>query len=74
MKFEKGKGDWEKLVAIMQENDFSTADFLAVICASLAKYKTQHFETRLAVAGYLWKIKIEKEVYDLEVLQNENGN
>lgn len=59
--FRRGQGDFDKLADFMEANNFSTADFLAVVCASLAKYKAKEFKTKLGVAGWQWDIRLVKE-------------
>jgi hypothetical protein len=52
---------WENLYNFMDENEFSCLDFLAVICASLLKYKVNKFNTELMLQGVKFKISITKE-------------
>lgn len=65
--FEHGSGDWEKLYNFMDENDFSCADFLAVICAHLLennlKAAWRVFKTEIMAAGVKFKITIEPEFW-----------
>ena len=58
--FEHGKGDWDKLLTFMDNNPFSIADLLAVICANLAKEKDKNFCTTLNVGGENFFIQIKK--------------
>jgi len=58
--FEKGQGDWDKLADFIDENDFSQADMLAVICASLLREPEKNFCTTLMVAGENFFIQIKK--------------
>lgn len=52
---------WENLYNFMDENEFSCQDFLAVICASLLKYKENNFDTEIMLQGVKFKINIIKE-------------
>ncbi len=58
--FERGTGDWEKLGNSMDENDFSRADMLAVVCASLLKEPEKNFCTTLMIQGEKFFIQIKK--------------
>lgn len=58
--FDHGNGDWEKLYEFMDNNDFSCADFLAVVCASLNKFPQTEFKSKLMVGGIEFNINIEK--------------
>ncbi len=58
--FERGKGDWEKLGDFMDENNFSRADMLAVVCASLLKEPEKNFCTALMIQGEKFFIQIKK--------------
>lgn len=58
--FEKGKGDWDKLLAFMDDNPFSISDMLAVICANLVKEKEKNFCTTLMVGGENFFVQIKK--------------
>lgn len=58
--FEHGKGDWDKLLTFMDNNPFSIADMLAVICANLVKEKDKNFRTTLNVGGENFFIQIKK--------------
>ena len=64
--FKRGTGDWDKLLNYMDENDFSCADFLACICASLLdslRLKWQVFKTEIMLQGVKFKITIEPEMW-----------
>ena len=65
--FDRGSGDWEKLYNFMDENEFSCADFLACICASLLnndlKFKWQNFKTEIMIQGVKFNITIEPEIF-----------
>lgn len=60
--FEHGQGDWEKLYTFMDENNFSCADFLACVCASLNGYPNEdkNYKTELMVGGTKFNIQIKK--------------
>ena len=63
--FEHGaaKERFDDLADYMDKNDFSCADFLAVVCAHISGYPQKVFETELACGGYKWKIRLEKEPF-----------
>ena len=58
--FERGKGDWDKLYDFMDKENFSRADFLACVCASLLREPENEFGTELGVGGIKFEIKIRK--------------
>lgn len=53
---------WERLFTFMERNEFSVSDFLACVCASLARYgdNDNDFETQLGVGGRIYDVKITK--------------
>ena len=59
--FERGQGDWDKLCDFIDNNNFSTLDALALVCAHLVAYKQKHFDTRLMAGGVEFDIKITKK-------------
>ena len=59
--FERGKGDWDKLYDFMDKENFSRADFLACVCASLLREPDNEFETRLMIQGVEFEINIRKK-------------
>lgn len=58
--FERGTGDWEKLADFIDENDFTRADMLAVVCASLLREPEKNFCTTLMIQGEKFFIQIKK--------------
>jgi len=58
--FEKGTGDWEKLLNFMDENNFSCGDYLACICAHLSTQPEQIFSTQIMIQGEKFFIQIKK--------------
>lgn len=59
--FERGNGDWDKLYDFMDKENFSRADFLACICASLLREPENGFVTQLMVQGVKFNINIRKK-------------
>ena len=61
--FEHGaaKERFDDLGEFAEKHNFSCSDFLAVVCAKLAGYPQNTFETGLMVAGHEFKIRIEKK-------------
>ena len=59
--FDRGNGDWDKLYDFMDKENFSRADFLACVCASLLREPDKEFETRLMIQGVEFEINIRKK-------------
>ena len=59
--FDRGKGDWDKLYDFMDKENFSRADFLACVCASLLREPDSEFDTRLMIQGVEFGINIRKK-------------
>lgn len=59
--FERGEGDWDKLYDFMDKENFSRADFLACVCASLLREPEKEFETELGIGGIKFEININKK-------------
>ena len=59
--FERGEGDWDKLYDFMDKENFSRADFLACVCASLLREPENEFVTELMIGGIKFKIDINKK-------------
>ena len=60
--FERGAGDWEKLIDFMEKNDFTCLDFLSCICSNLLHESEKDFKTELMLQGVIFKIEIKKDV------------
>ncbi len=58
--FKHGEGDWDKLLDFIDNNEFTVADMLAVICANLLKEKGKNFCTTLNVGGENFFIQLKK--------------
>ena len=53
---------WDKLFDFMDANEFTVSDFLACVCASLARYgaNDNNFDTEICVGGQIFEINIKK--------------
>ena len=60
--FNRGNGDWDKLLNFIDENEFTILDFLACICANLLRENGNKFETELVVGGEKFEVTIKKGV------------
>lgn len=65
--FERGQGDWDKLLDFMDKNNFSALDFMACVCANMSNYPNfsinEKYQTELMLQGVKFKIKIEPELF-----------
>lgn len=52
---------WEQLFEMLDTNNFTCADMVACVCATLCRYKDTVFETELMCGGYKWNVKIERK-------------
>lgn len=52
---------FDDLAEFMDDHEFTVSDFLACVCANLSKYQEKNFETELLVAGYKFKIRIDRK-------------
>lgn len=60
--FGRGEGDWDKLYDFMDKENFSRADFLACVCASLLREPEKEFKTELMIGGIKFEICINKKI------------
>lgn len=52
---------FDDLAEFMDDHEFTVSDFLACVYANLSKYQEKNFETELLVAGYKFKIRIDRK-------------